>query len=197
MSRYVAGQSLTVGQVAILDTLRGHTKRYGRKYCWPSQDSILQKLRDFHAIKISKRTLNYWLRKLERLGLIHRIRRLSREQFKSTVYYVSDWGGFGVVKAKKLIGYAKRLRSIFPSRAQRIANDRDTTKSQYSGRGLNYMRPHASKEQKRCETSELRKDVTAPSMETRPEEGKERPVEMRECLDLIYSKHKARLLGKG
>lgn len=193
-------QALSVGQFAVLDTLRGiidSYKKSGRKYCFPSQDTLLEKLRAYHGIKICKRTLNNWLAKLERLGLIYRIRRLSHVRFTSTVYYLLDRGGAGVVRAKKIIGAAKRLRSVLPSRVKKIANDRHTAQCQYSGGGLK-NRPRASGETKRCEASELsRQDVSAPEMETRPRESEERPLSMRECLNKVFDLHKARLLGKG
>lgn len=194
-------QSLSVGQFAVLDTLRGiidSYKKSGRKYCFPSQDTILDKLAQFHHINICKRTLNNWLAKLVRLGLIYRIRRLSRVRFTSTVYYLLDRGGAGVVRAKKIIGAAKRISAILPSRVKKIANNRHTAQCQYSG-GAPRTGAHASTEQsKRCETSELRKqDLVAPGPEIRPEEGEERPLSMRECLNKVYDLHKTRWFKKG
>lgn len=128
----------------MLDTLRGIIKRYGKAYCFVTHDTLLEKLREYHNKIISKRTLCYWLKALEDKGLIYRIRRLSWERWKPTVYYLLDRGGWGVVRAKKAIGVFKRLAQILPSRAQKIANDMNTTSMKHSGVGLNYKRPNAT-----------------------------------------------------
>lgn len=64
-----------------------------KKYCYPSQDSILTLLNDHYDLKICRRTLNYHLRQLENEHFIKRIRRISRGPngrplFSSTLYFV-------------------------------------------------------------------------------------------------------------
>lgn len=198
MSRYV--QALSIGEVAVLDTLRGIQKRYGKKYCFPSQDTILEFLEKFHHIRICKRTLNYWLAKLVRKGLIYRHRRLTRASFRTTAYYLLDRGGFGVVKAKKLIGTAKRLASVLPSRMQKIANDKDTANIRHSGGRPGKKAAPAPVKALRCETSDQMKGSSAPgSSGAEPKEGKE-PQEggaVRACMDLVRSLNRSRLLRRG
>lgn len=119
-------------EMAVLDTLRGVQRKYGKKYCFPSQETILRLLERIHGIKVCRRTLNYWLKRLVERKLIHRIKRHRREldrrgnptgplQLNSTAYYLCDKVSQGVSRAKKIIGYAKRLCSLWPSRVQKTA----------------------------------------------------------------------------
>lgn len=122
------------GPLAVLDTLRGIQTRYGRKYCWPSQEKLLERLKTCHGIEITRRTLNYWLKDLQDRKLIHRIRRLTRGRFMSTAYYICTKAEKNVSKIRKIIGYAKRLRSIFPVspyRVQNLAHNMNTETSGY------------------------------------------------------------------
>ncbi|MBW7956531.1 MAG: hypothetical protein H3C68_01445 [Deltaproteobacteria bacterium] len=196
---YVAGKGITAGQWALLDVIRGIIATYastGRKYCFPSQQTLLEKLDTFHGIAICRKTLNNWLRKLERAKLIYRKRRLTRGLFRSTAYYLLDRGGYGLVKAKKIIGQAKRLASVFPKRVQKVTHDRHTTKCHDSGGRPQKKAAPAPVETKRCEASDLRKDLSAPAASTRPEDGKERPASMVECMEKVLGLDRARLLRK-
>jgi len=64
-----------------------------KKYCYPSQDTLLNLLNTHYGVKICRRTLNYHLRQLENRHFIKRVRRISRGPegrplFKSTLYFV-------------------------------------------------------------------------------------------------------------
>ena len=65
--------------------------KHGKKYCFPSQLTILKLLLRHQHIKISLRTLNRWLRWLEDGGYFVRKRRITAQKngvhhFKSTLY---------------------------------------------------------------------------------------------------------------
>lgn len=77
----------------ILRLLTYLIKKSSKNYCFPSQDSILTILRTQYSCKISRRTLNRHLRKLEDDKYIKRIRRISRgpdnrPRFASTLYFI-------------------------------------------------------------------------------------------------------------
>jgi len=85
-----------------LISLNSHFKKH---YCYPSQRKILRYLHTDHSINCCLRTLNYHLKKLEDLGFIHRIRRISQNPsglmtFKTTLYIVKQ-------KAYKYLYYIK------------------------------------------------------------------------------------------
>lgn len=187
-------QRLSAGKMAVLDVLRGirdhYSKKSGRKYCFPTQETILDKLSLYFGIEICRRTLNYWLADLQKKKLIARVRNLTAARWSSTRYYLCDRGGSGVVRAKKFIGMAKRLGSILPARVKKIAHNMHTSRMQHTGGGLKDS-PPAPVETKRCEASELKKDVSAPSPETRPGERAERPESMRQCLKEVYERFNA------
>lgn len=76
---------------AIILTLNFYQGKYNNKYSFPSQNTLLANLKRFHKIEISKRTLNYHLRKLEDNFYIYRHRRISKNPsgcmtFNSTLY---------------------------------------------------------------------------------------------------------------
>lgn len=198
---YVAGKGITAGQWAVLDVLRGIIKAYarsGRKYCFPSQETILQKLRDYHGVEIKRRTLCYWLKRLEAMKLIFRQRRLTRARFMSTAYYILDRGGNGIVKAKKKIGQAKRLALIFPRRAQKFAHDRHATQCQHSGGAADKAAAPASGETKRYEDAERRSspdcEKTAEPAPSAEPEGRERIAALK-LLDRLRENTRRRLHG--
>ena len=97
---------------AILGTLVGISKTYKKRYCFPSQNKILDLISRFHGFGISRRTLNRDLFELEKEGFIKRIRRLRRSGsgsllFSSTLYKFTG-------KAfKYLYGLGKWVEGIF------------------------------------------------------------------------------------
>lgn len=74
--------------VAVLGFL---SQKYGRAYCYPSQETIADLLKRFHGYVISRRNLNRHLNALEAAGYIHRTKRHQRARdgsliLKSTLY---------------------------------------------------------------------------------------------------------------
>ena len=77
----------------IVSTLQSIADKYKRKYCYPSQKTLLRILNGKYNLNISLRTLNRVLKELSDSGLIQRIRRHRKDRilgyvFKSTCYYV-------------------------------------------------------------------------------------------------------------
>lgn len=106
---------------AILSTLLGVMRKYGKNYCVPSLKTILRLLQEYHKIKMSPRSLCYHMKELEAKGYIKRYRRHMRGpcgkmEFRSTAYYVL---GKVANLAKKLINMAKSF--VGGSRVQKIA----------------------------------------------------------------------------
>ena len=78
----------------ILLTLNALQGKHHKKYSFPSQKTILKKLKEFYGIDICKRTLNYHLAKLESEYFIYRRRRITTNSsgcyvFNSTLYSLS------------------------------------------------------------------------------------------------------------
>jgi len=77
----------------ILHIINYLSSHFNKKYCYPSQNSLLDLLKRHHGIEISRRSLNYHLRFLEDNGFIHRVRRIPKKTgeawlFKSTMYWL-------------------------------------------------------------------------------------------------------------
>lgn len=75
----------------VLSILWGLSRYHNKNYCFPSQNKILDLLGSRFFIKISKATLNRWLRSMEDSRIIKRVRRISYNErkglmFKSTLY---------------------------------------------------------------------------------------------------------------
>lgn len=82
---------------AILNSLATLNQRHGKKYCYPSQASLVKWITRIYGIKRCRRTLNYHLRRLEDAGYLRRIRRIKKgpgglPQFASTVYVLGKKG---------------------------------------------------------------------------------------------------------
>ncbi|MCW7079298.1 MAG: helix-turn-helix domain-containing protein [Canidatus Methanoxibalbensis ujae] len=87
-------KNLNHNSIAILTLLINLCAHYKKNYCYPSQDWILETLKEKYKVYISKRTLNYHLRLLEDLGFIQRKRRIARAKdgtlsTKSTLYILA------------------------------------------------------------------------------------------------------------
>ena len=81
--------------ISILECLLGFCRKTQKWYCFPSQDLIIENLAKYKKIHISKRTLNYHLKWLEKAGYIRRQRRFkiyARHFIKpmSTLYFLLD-----------------------------------------------------------------------------------------------------------
>lgn len=112
---------------AILATLAYLAARHSKKYCYPSQETLLKLLKRHHGIEICRRTLNYYLKDLEDNKLIERyVRRYRRADgslvFRTTGYYVL-WTLKIVMK--KATDTARYLFSLF--RVQGRAHNNSTT----------------------------------------------------------------------
>ena len=82
---------MIAASLQLLHALYAIAAKYGKSYCFPSQEKILELLEDHYDIAISRRTLNRWLAFLEGEGYIFRTRRHSRGKdgqihFQSTLY---------------------------------------------------------------------------------------------------------------
>lgn len=78
----------------ILCTINGLNRKYGKNYCYPSQNKFLLLMKKFYSVKRSRATLNRWLRVMEDEGLIKRVRRHTKDKirgyiFKSSLYSIT------------------------------------------------------------------------------------------------------------
>lgn len=94
--------------ISIFQTLIHLSRKYGKKYCYPSQDKIIELLKKYHKVELSRRSLNRWLRYLEDAGYFERKRRITmgddgRFHFRSTVYIIKG----------KMFKVAYKLSSLF------------------------------------------------------------------------------------
>lgn len=60
---------------AVAETLSSVCSKYGKAYCYPSQETILRLTDEYHGVNISRRTLNRVLCWLEGHGYFKRTRR--------------------------------------------------------------------------------------------------------------------------
>jgi len=81
----------------ILCTINGVNRKYGKNYCYPSQNKFLWLMRSFYDVTRSRATLNRWLRVAEDEKYIKRVRRHTKDKirgyiFKSTLYSITHKG---------------------------------------------------------------------------------------------------------
>ncbi len=105
---------MVVSSLQLLHALYAIAAKYGKSYCFPSQEKILELLKVHYDISISRRTLNRWLAFLEGEGYIFRTRRHSRGKdgqihFQSTLYH------FGKKALRLLKKIAYPLRKLLNS----------------------------------------------------------------------------------
>ena len=94
---------------------------YKKDYCYPSQEKILELLDIRQGIKISKATLNRWLRVSEDEGYFRRRRRLKRDpvyglMFKSSLYFITLKG------CRQLTKMGVKCRSLFEKVLNKLKN---------------------------------------------------------------------------
>ncbi len=111
---------------AILSSLFGVAVHYDKKYCYPSQGKLLQLLRDYHGVDISRRTLNRDLLDLVSDGYIKRLRRIRRIpsgsiQFTSTLY---KFTAKAFIWLNSLARWTKKLFSTF--RVPKMAHNKSS-----------------------------------------------------------------------
>jgi hypothetical protein len=105
---------MIAASLQLLHALYAIAAKYGKSYCFPSQEKILELLKNHYDISISRRTLNRWLAFLEGEGYLFRTRRHSRGKdgqihFQSTLYH------FGKKALRLLKKIAHPLRKLLNS----------------------------------------------------------------------------------
>jgi len=108
----------------ILVTLVKIQNKFRKDYSFPSQEKILELMDLRQGLKISRATLNRWLRVIVDSKYLIRRRRIKRDPvygmvFKSTLYKVTIKGyhlmtRFGVDMSKEIAQYEKWLEEINP-----------------------------------------------------------------------------------
>lgn len=131
----------------ILCTINGINRKYGKNYCYPSQNRLLLLMKEFYQVKRSRATLNRWLRVMEDEGFIKRVRRHTKDKirgyiFKSTLYSITHKGylklratGVDVFKQLKEIRekmFIDRKKSAADSKKQ-LAIKNSSEKNKLSG----------------------------------------------------------------
>jgi len=99
-----------------LIVLHNLNKFWGKLYCYPSQETILKRMKVECSHDICRRTLNYNLKEMESHGLITRIRRHRRKkytgmEFRSTLYEITVLGYNLLLRTKVILpGYLRSIR---------------------------------------------------------------------------------------
>lgn len=104
-------------KMAITDTLHSVASRYGKTYSYPSQETILRLLKQWHGIVISLRTLNRRLAEMVQEKSLRRIRRLKtgktgKLEFWTTLYHILQ---YPVAAVKRFLRTCTRVAGYFPS----------------------------------------------------------------------------------
>jgi biotin operon repressor len=86
---------MTKTHEAILKMLSGFQRTFGKNYCRPPQRLMLKRLKEYHGIDISLRTLNRRLKELREWGYLWKIIRHIRGGgikmvCRATAYYLLD-----------------------------------------------------------------------------------------------------------
>lgn len=114
----------------ILSVLHKLNNHFGKLYCFPSQDKLLDLLKKFCSLHISRRQLNYDLKDICSHGLIRRTRRHRRTakhgmEFHSSLYEITHLGynllvRSGVITWGILKGIRNRIRRGLVRRNTRV-----------------------------------------------------------------------------
>ena len=86
---------MTKTHEAILKMLAGFQRTFGKNYCRPPQRLMLRRLKEFHGIEISLRTLNRRLKELREWGYLWKIVRHTKGMgikmvCRATAYYLLE-----------------------------------------------------------------------------------------------------------
>jgi len=109
-----ASMVLNAKPQAVLLTLASTCDHFGKLYCYPSQETIQKRCREWHGIKMSNRTLNRWLDWLEATGWIRRTHRHRRKadgtwEYRSTLYELCSkvflWVKKGLTRLRKFAAF--------------------------------------------------------------------------------------------
>lgn len=89
--------NVSMKALPILGILHGLNVYHGKKYCFPSQNTLLELLKSRHDDKKSKSTLNRHLHVVEGSKYLKRKRRIRRDKkvgmvFQSTLYKITKKG---------------------------------------------------------------------------------------------------------
>lgn len=116
----------TISQIMpVVNTIYKISNKYNNYYCYPSQKTLQKILFQQYGIKRSISTLNRWLRIIEDLKYIRRVRRVSNGPvgkycFKTTMYFLKIKGlkclhklGYDVWSALK--EYYEKKKQAHPS----------------------------------------------------------------------------------
>ena len=114
---------------------------YKKDYCYPSQKKILELLDIRQGIKISKATLNRWLRVSEDEGYFIRRRRLQRDPvhgmvFKSTLYFITLKG------CRLLTKMGVKCRSLFDKVLNKIKSNLPGARARETKKMLDDVKPN-------------------------------------------------------
>ncbi len=90
-------KGLNIYQMFILQAIAWLCNNKSKKYCFPSQEKLVEILSTSYQIKRCRRTLNYHMAYLERQGYIRRLRRTHEGEngqpvFASTIYRLCGRG---------------------------------------------------------------------------------------------------------
>lgn len=117
----------------ILSVLTKLNTHFGKLYCFPSQEKLLELLQKFCSLNISRRQLNYDLKAICDHGLIRRTRRHRRSkikgmEFHSTLYEISFLGynllvRSGVISWGMLKGIQNRIKAGLAKRKNPCAKN--------------------------------------------------------------------------
>ena len=124
---------MIAASLQLLHALYAIAAKYGKSYCFPSQEKILELLKEHYDISISRRTLNRWLAFLEGEGYIFRTCRHSRGKdgqihFQSTLYR------FGKKALRLLKKIAYPLRKLLNSPVCHKWHNNSPSKRQVNGK---------------------------------------------------------------
>lgn len=99
----------------ILSIISGLSRHFGKNYCFPSQQKILELLAERLGVFMSIATLNRHFRVIVKSGFIKRTRRIRRDRVKgmmflSTLYEISR-KGYGLL-ARFRNGVGKKIKRL-------------------------------------------------------------------------------------
>ena len=103
--------------MAIVQELSGLATHHGKTWAYPSQQTILERLRKYHHQTISRRTLNRHLGALEAAGWIKRVIRHREDKvtgwvFRSTLYVLLGPVWSMVKRMAKAVAHAARWSRV-------------------------------------------------------------------------------------
>ncbi|GAI53429.1 unnamed protein product, partial [marine sediment metagenome] len=113
--------------------------KYKKDYSYPAQETALSNMEKYQRLKISRATLNRWMRVINDSKYLIRRRRIKRDpryglMFKSTLYKITIKGyrllqAFGVDVSKEIAAYERWLEEINPDRKEkRLKKERAAAK---------------------------------------------------------------------